>query len=56
MKRKTKWLAMPLTLCILAAALAGVYFLAPRLVPAEKFCFAYRIPESESALRQRLVP
>ena len=55
MKTKKKWLALPLALCILTAALAAVYFLAPRLVPAEEFRFAYRIPESETEVRKKLV-
>ena len=52
MKRKIKWLLLPL---LLLAALAAVYTLAPRLVPAEQFGFGYAVPESEAALRMRLV-
>jgi hypothetical protein len=55
MKTKKKWLRLLLTLCILIGALAAIYFWAPRLVPEEEFRFAYRIPESETETRQKLV-
>ncbi len=51
MKAWKKWSLLPLTLLVLAA----VYFLAPRMVPAERFGFAYEVSQSEAALRQRLV-
>lgn len=55
MKTKRKWLLLPLAVCALAALLAAVYFLAPRLAPADRFGFALAVPEEEAALRQSLV-
>lgn len=55
MKTKKKWLGLLLSFCAMIGALAAVYFLAPRLVPEEEFRFAYRIPESETEVRQKLV-
>ena len=55
MKTKKKWLGLLLSFYVMIGALAAVYFLAPRLIPQEKFCFAYRIPESETEMRQKLV-
>lgn len=55
MKTRKKWLCLFLTLGILPAVLAAVYFLAPRLVPADRFGFAYEVPEAEAALRMELV-
>ena len=55
MKTKKKWLGLLLSFCVMIGALAAVYFLAPRLVPEEEFRFAYRIPESETEVRQKLV-
>ena len=51
MKRKRIWLYFPL----LAIVLAAIYLMAPRLIPTERFGFAYEVPEGEAALRQRLV-
>ncbi len=50
-----KWLCPLLALCIIPALLAAVYFLAPRMVPADWFGFAYEVPEAEAALRMELV-
>ena len=55
MKTKKKWLALPLALLGVLAALAAVYFLAPRLVPAEKFGFAREVSQTEEAARRKLV-
>lgn len=55
MQRKKKWLTFPLAILIPAVLLAAVYFLAPRLVPGERFGFGSRIPEAEASLRQRIV-
>ena len=55
MKTKTKWLRPLLIPCILLAALAAVYLLAPRLVPADRFGFAREVSQAEAALRQELV-
>ena len=42
-------------LLLIPLLLAAVYYFAPRVVPAEQFGFAYEIPESEAAQRQKLV-
>ena len=55
MQTKKKWLALPLALCGLLATLTAVYFLVPRLVPAERFGFSRAVPAEEAALRQSLV-
>ena len=55
MKTKKKWLILPLAVCGLLALAAAIYFLAPRLVPAEKYGFARSVPEDEAALRMKLV-
>lgn len=54
MKTKKKWLILPLALLGLAA-LAAVYFFAPRLIPGDWFGFARSVPEDEAALRMKLV-
>ena len=51
MKTKKKWLILPSILGLLTA----VYFLAPQMVPAERFGFACEVPEADSALRIKLV-
>ena len=51
MKFRTKWLL----LLLIPAVLAGIYFLAPRMIPAERFGFAYQVPEAEQELRMQLV-
>ena len=51
MKVKKRWLLLPLIPLVLAA----VYFFAPRMIPAERFGFAYDVPEAEKALRMKLV-
>ena len=51
MKRKKIWLFLPL----LALLPVAIYLLAPRIIPPERFGFAYEVPEGEAALRQRLV-
>ena len=55
MKTKKNWLGLLLRFCALIGALVAVYFLAPRMIPQEEFRFAYRIPESETEMRQKLV-
>jgi len=55
MKTKKKWLLLPLVVCCLLAALAAGYFLAPELIPTDRFGFAREVPAEEAALRQRLV-
>ena len=55
MKTKKKWLRIPLALAGVLLILAAVYFLAPRLVPEDRFGFARPVPEEEAALRQQLV-
>lgn len=51
MRKRMKFL-LPL---LIIPLLAAVYFLAPRMIPAERFGFAYQIPQAEAALRQKLV-
>lgn len=55
MKTKLKWLWRLLAALGVLAVLAGVYFLAPRMIPAERFGFAYEVPAEEQALRMKLV-
>ena len=55
MKIKKKWLILPLAVFSILALLAAVYIFAPRLIPKEEFRFAYRILESETEMRQKLV-
>ena len=51
MKRKKLWLLLPLIPLLLAA----VYALAPRLIPSERFGFAYEVPAKEKQVRMELV-
>ena len=55
MKTKRKWLCRLLAALGILAALAGIYYLAPRLIPAERFGFAYEVSEAEATLRMKLV-
>ena len=55
MKTKRKWLCRLVAALGILAVVAGIYFLAPRMIPAERFGFAYEVPEAEQALRMRLV-
>ena len=55
MKTKRKWLHRILATLGIPAALVCVYFLAPRMVPAEQFGFACAVPEAEAELRIKLV-
>ena len=52
MNTKMKWL---LRLCALLTALAAVYLIAPRLVPADRFGFAREVPPDEAQARMKLV-
>ena len=55
MKTKKKWLCRLLAVPGVLAVLSCVYFLAPRMVPAEQFGFAYEVPLAEAQLRMELV-
>ena len=55
MKTKKKWLALPLAVCGLLALAAAIYFLGPRLVPEDRFSFAYEVSQAEAQTRQKLV-
>lgn len=55
MKTKKKWLALPLAVCGLLALAAAFYFLGPRLVPEDRFGFAYEVSQAEAQARQKLV-
>ena len=52
MSFKHKWLGLPL---LLLGLLAAVYFLGPRLIPEDRFGFAYEVPEEEAQARMKLV-
>lgn len=51
MKRKKLWLLLPLIPLLLAA----VYVLAPKMIPSERFGFAYAVPAKEKQMRMELV-
>jgi hypothetical protein len=51
MKRKKLWLLLPLIPLLLAA----VYVLAPKMIPSERFGFAYEVPAKEKQVRMELV-
>ena len=55
MKTKKTWLHLPLRMLGILALAAAVYLIAPRLVPAEWFGFAYVVPAAESEARMALV-
>ena len=51
MKRKKLWLLLPLIPLLLAA----VYVIAPKMIPSERFGFAYEVPAKEKQVRMELV-
>lgn len=51
MNNRKNWLFLPILLLLLVLG----YLLAPRMIPADRFGFAYDIPEAEAALRMKLV-
>ena len=51
MKRKKLWLLLPLIPLLLAA----VYVIAPKMIPSERFGFAYEVPAKEKQMRMELV-
>ena len=51
MKRKKLWLLLPLIPLLLAA----VYILTPKMIPSERFGFAYEVPAKEKQVRMELV-
>ena len=55
MKTKKTWLRLPLRMLGILALAAAVYLIAPRLVPAEWFGFAYEVPAEEARARMKLV-
>ena len=55
MKTKKTWVRLPLGMLGILALAAAVYLIAPRLVPAEWFGFAYEVPAAESESRMALV-
>ena len=55
MKTKKKWLFLPLAVLLILAVAASVYLAGPRLIPSNRFGFAYEVPAEEAQARMKLV-